>query len=155
MYNVHRIKQIRKYLDSDSCKTLVSSLVMSHLDYANSIFYGLPNITVKKLQRVQNAAAKLILNKSYMDSSTECLKQLHWLPIWIRIEYKLILLVFKCLSGKAPAYLSDLLIPTPQGAYGLRSSTQSKLLIVPYTSKITFAARSFSVAGPKLWNALP
>ena len=81
MLNLHRIKMIREYLDVDTCHTLVLGLVMSHLDYANSLYQGLPEVTLRKLQMVQNMAAKLVLNHDRLSSATEARKELHWLPI--------------------------------------------------------------------------
>ena len=111
---------------------------------------------VHKLQRVQNRAAKLVLGASKFASSKECLKSLHWLPIKQRIEHKVISLVYKSLNGDAPYYLRNLLNEAPKPKYRLRSSNHdSKTLTVPFTRKSTFADRSFSVHGPRLWNALP
>ena len=72
-------------LTIQACITLVLGLVMSHLDYANSAFISLQASDINKMQRVQNAAAKFVLNLKRMDSSTEALKTLHWLPIKFRI----------------------------------------------------------------------
>ena len=64
MYNLLRIKHIRWYLTQEVAQILVITLVMSHLDYANSLFYGLPACNIDKLQHVQNCAVKLVLNRS-------------------------------------------------------------------------------------------
>ena len=56
------------------------------------------------------SAAKLILNRSKTDSATKAQYELHWLPIKAIIEYKILLLVFKCLHNVAPKYLENLLI---------------------------------------------
>ena len=61
-----------------------------------------------KLQRVQNIAAKIILNRDRRSSVTDCLKQLHWLPVRERIRHKTLTLVHTCLMGNAPMYLQDL-----------------------------------------------
>ena len=82
---------------------------MSHLDYLNTIFSGLTDKDMPKLQRIQNGGAKLVLQKDKLASSTECLCALHWLPIRERIDYKILTLVFKSLNNQAPAYLQDLL----------------------------------------------
>ena len=90
MVNVLMIKNIRAFLTEDACKTLMSALVLSHLDYANVLLVGLPECDICKLQRIQNIAAKVTLKCSRLDSSTTCLKDLHWLPIRARIEYKIV-----------------------------------------------------------------
>ena len=89
-----------------ACITLVLGLVTSHLDYVNSAFIGLPASDINKMQRMQNAAAKFVLNLKRIDNSTEALKQL---PIKFRIQFKILLLAYKCLNGQAPSYLSQLL----------------------------------------------
>ena len=155
MLNLQRLKLIRPCLTIDACKTLVQGLVISHLDYANAVFAGLPQCELKKLQRVQNIAAKLILRKKKYDSASACRKDLHWLPIPARIDFKIILLVFKCLTNKAPAYLQSLISRKTTNRAGLRSCKDTKKLEVPFTSRRTFADRSFSVYGPKIWNELP
>ena len=152
--NLYRIKSIRKYLNQSTCSTLMLGLVVVHLDYANGLYAGLPDIDIKRLQRIQTMAAKLVLGKSKMDSATECLKTLHWLPVRLRIKYKIIVTVFKCINNQAPEYLKSLLA-RPKGSRATRSSDDTSLLIIPPTKMKTFADRSFSVAGPRLWNELP
>ena len=105
MLNIHKIRNIRSTLTTEATHTLVLGLVTSHLDFCNSVLFGLPKYSIKKLQRVQNIAAKLVLNRTKHESSTESRKQLHWLPIAARIEFKIIVLVYKCLHRNAPEYL--------------------------------------------------
>ena len=81
----------------------------SHIDYDSAMLFGLPDVTIKRLQRLQHAAARLILNRCQRDSATEILKELHWLPIRYRVLYKLSLLMFKCMNNIGPAYLKELL----------------------------------------------
>ena len=106
MWNLQWLKPLRPSLTVQACTTLVLGLVMSYMDYVNSAFIGLPASDINKMQRVQNAAAKFVLNLKRIDSSTEALKTLHWLPIKFRIQFKILLLVYKCLNGQAPSYLS-------------------------------------------------
>ena len=116
------------------------------------MLFGLPDNVLCKLQSVLNAAARLVSGTSKFDHITPVLKDLHWLPIKQRIKYKTILLVFKALNGLAPSYLSDKLVKKTDN--GLRSSNQN-LLIIPRTNLKSYGDRSFSTAGPKLWNSLP
>ena len=81
MWTLQKLKAIRNVLTDDVCKSLISALVLLHLDYANAILIGLPEVDIKKMQSVQNMAAELVLNCSTMESSTSCLRNLHWLPI--------------------------------------------------------------------------
>ena len=107
--NIKSIGRIRKYLSKEDLKRLVNALVISRLDYANSILYGLPKYELDKLQRVQNAAARLITGKKKSDHITPVLKELHWLPIKYRINFKIILLVYKSLHNLAPDYLDKII----------------------------------------------
>ena len=156
MFNLQKIRKLRKFLTEDSCTILIQGLVISHLDYANSLYCGLPNCQIMKLQRVQNIAAKLILKKRKRDSVTSCMKTLHWLPVLQRSKHKILCLVHKCIFGNAPQYLKDLIADKQQNTtHNLRSNRMQSLLDKPTTYKKTFADRSFSILGPKLWNSLP
>ena len=152
MWNIQRIKHIRRTITKDACETLVLGLVMSHLDYSNVLFVGLPDCDIDRLQRVPNIVAKLVLSDG--DSSQNSLKRLHWLPIKLRIKHKVLTIVYKCLHDQAPQYLADLIKIDKPRRSGLRSESTKKLVIPP-TKRKTFADRSFSVAGPIFWNDLP
>ena len=88
------------------------------------------NDKLQKLQRIQNRVARLVLGRSKYDhATTPMLRELHWLPIKARIEYKLALCCFKSKSGNYPSYISDLLVPyTPTRS--LRSSS-SNIFSIP------------------------
>ena len=119
---------------------VIKSLALSHLDYENSLLMGLPVKTIKIMQNVQNLAAKVILGKQKSDSSKECLKALHWLPIKYRINYKVCILVFKCLHAMAPTYLIKLIKIKQQRRQGLRSENINNILEVSKTKRKTFAS---------------
>ena len=153
MWNIQRIKLIRSVLTQNACETLILGLVISHLDYANAIYIGLAKCDLNRLQRVQNIAAKLVLNGN--NNSRSCLKKLHWLPIHLRIKHKVLTLLYKSLRGEGPAYLSDLVELHPGGREGLRSSSIHQRLKVPFTQRKTFAGRSYSVVAPLWWNDIP
>ena len=87
--NIKKINKIRKFLTGEETKMLMSSNVLSHLDYGNSILVNLPKSTTKSLPSIQNYAAKVVCKKQKYDSSTECLFKLHWLPIHYICIYKL------------------------------------------------------------------
>ena len=142
----------------EACQVLIHSLVFSHLDYCNSLLYGLPECVIGKLQWVQNIAAKLLLNLGKHDSPLLAMFKLHWLPIRFRLDYKLALLRFKCHKDKAPKYLGELLSINERTGISrsLRSYQEDVITyIIPFTKSKTFADRSFGVAGPSLWNGLP
>ena len=151
--NFVRVCNIWQYLTKDACTTLVLGLCISHLDYANALYYGLPDKTISHLQMVQTMCANLTLKKSKYDSTREALAQLHWLLIKQKINFKIATITHKWLYGTAPQYLKDLLIlaPTPRS---LRSFNDKTRLIIPFTKCNTFAAQSFSISAPSVWNQL-
>ena len=147
------LMKLRRYLSKETCLQLANALVFSHMDYGNALLINLPESTLKPFQRIQNLTAKIILGRSKYDSSTQALKDLHILPVKVRCEYKVLVLVFKCLNNLAPSYLSNLL--SPQSVADNTRSASRNMLAIPFIKRKTFADRSFSVAGPKLWNKLP
>ena len=149
---IREISYYRKFLTPSATKTLIHAYVTSRLDYCNGLLYGLPKDSLNRLQSVLNTAARLVTLTRKYDSITPVLKELHWLPIQFRIKYKVILQVFKSLNGMAPQYLSNKLVHKPNT--GLRSD--NKNLLIPLSARLKlYGDRSFSVAGPRLWNALP
>ena len=110
---------------------------------------------MKQLQHVQNMAAKVVLQADKYASPRECMKNVHWLPISMRIEHKILTIVYKCTRGLAPKYLQDLIKQCIPSRPRLHSSGSSTKLVVPRVTRQTFVARAFSVCGPSLWNSLP
>ena len=151
--NIRELRSIRKYLTTETTKTLVQALVTSHLDYSNSLLIGISNELMNRLQRIQNAAARVVLNIRKYDHITEGLKTLHWLPIRSRIVFKIAMITFKVLLTGQPKYLRDLLIVV-EPKRTLRSSSKH-LLKVPHSNLKSAGDRSFSVAAPKIWNSIP
>ena len=153
-YELHRISRIKPYLSVQSVKQLVSTLVLSRLDYCNSLLIGLPECRIKRLQKVQNNAARLVLGGCFSSHSRDMLIELHWLPVIARIQYKIAMLCYKALNcNSSPLYLTEMLqVYTP--ARALRSQG-SMLLDVPRTRLKTYGDRAFVRAGPTVWNSLP
>ena len=124
-------------------------------------FSSMPFILAYQNQRSGNCkgflsmAAKVVTGVTKFDSSTAALKSLHWLPIHLRIKFKVLALVFRAVHKLAPAYLTELIIPATTRREGLRSQSTTCTLSVPFTKRKTFTDRAFSVHGPRSWNALP
>jgi hypothetical protein len=152
-YHLRNIGKIRPYLNKAATEKLIHSFVSSKLDSNNGLLYGIPKDKTDRLQRVQNAAARLVTLTSKYEHVTPVLKSLHWLPISLRIEYKILLLTFKSLIGKSPIYLQELLQISTQSR-SLRSNDQL-LLVCPRSKSVRYGDRSFRVAAPTLWNNLP
>ena len=151
---LRRINSIRNLLSVDAVKTLVCSLVLSHLDYCNFLLIGLPQYLIKRLQGVQNAAARSILRTPRSEHISPLLQNLHWLPVNRRTLHKVAALCHSSLSGSGPQYLSDLThVYTP--ARSLRSSSDTRILSTPNVKLKSYGQRSFAYHGPSTWNSLP
>ncbi|MCI4436824.1 MAG: hypothetical protein JHC33_08470 [Ignisphaera sp.] len=150
-FHLRRIRQLTLYLDDPSLHLLVSSLVLSRLDYCNSLYSGLPESTLKPLNKVFNCAVRLVSRTSYFSHISPSLINLHWLPIRYRIIFKLCTIMFKLKNLISPDYLKSL-IKSPLRS-NLRSSSSFHYQL-PSINHI-FAKRSFSFAGPYSWNSLP
>ena len=111
LFSYFHIRSIRKLLSDDSAASLIYSFVTSRLDNGNCLLNGISDALLKKLQLVQNTAARVLTKTRKYDHITPVLKDLHWLPVRERIQYKILLLTWKSLHDLAPPYLKDLLIP--------------------------------------------
>jgi len=150
---IRNISRVRKYLSPSSARIYTQLLVSSRLDFCNSVLSGLPASTLRPLQRVQNAAARLVTMTKRSDHISPVLADLHWLPVAQRIKFKIILFAFKALHGCAPPYINELVSTRPQ-LRSLRSSNVTTLQ-VPHVRLASYGLRSFSAAAPSLWNHLP
>ena len=152
-FQLRSIGKVRRYLTLSASETLVHAFIASRVDHMNAILYGVPKCLLSKLQKVQNNAARIITRSKRRDHITPVLKRLHWLPVHCRIQYKILLLVFKALYGLAPGYLAELVEwYMPQRA----TRSQNAALLKPSLAKtVTFGERSFKFSAPKLWNKMP
>jgi len=134
---------------------LVSALILSRLDYCNSVLAGLPKSTLAILQRVWNATARLILELWPRDHISDALRQLHWLPVDHRIKFKLCVLMHSAHTSLCPKYLTDVLKPAAKYYLrsGLHSSSINNYIFPRLQSRL--GERAFSYAGPLAWNGLP
>ena len=151
-YHLRNICRIRKFVNQDTCHTVVRTLVTSRLDYCNSLYNGVSDKSLSLLQKLQNKAARTIYRKPKRTHTSPLIKDLHWLPVKQRVHFKSLTLTYKCLHKQAPTYLSNLL-SYRQSSYKTRSSSQPTLNI-PRTHK-AIGDRAFSRFAPKLWSQLP
>ena len=145
------------HLPINNCYHIIHALITSLVDYCNSLLYGLPATQLNKIQRVLNAAARLVCRSPRYCRITTLMYNLHWLPLNLRIRLKVLLFVFKAIHDEALSYISDLiLLVKPYSSYNLRSSSAGILLAFPSRKKKqTLGDRPFSVAASTPWNKLP
>ena len=98
---------IRRSVPRSTLSTLISSFVMSKLDYCNVALAGLPSCNLDNLQSVINAATCLSVGEQHNDHITPLLADLNWLRIPQHIQYKLCILVYQSVQGSAPSYLQN------------------------------------------------
>jgi len=156
-YQLRQLRPVVRPLSVHATKTLVQAFISCRLDYCNSLLYGIGDGLLRRLQSVQNAAARLVTGARRCDHITPVLRQLHWLPVRQRIAFKVAGFVHQSLAGVSPAYLVDdiRLLSDVSRRPSLRSnSNEMRKLVVPRTHN-NLGDRSFSVAGPRLWNDLP
>ncbi|XP_071230016.1 uncharacterized protein [Salvelinus alpinus] len=153
LYNIGRV---RPCLTQEAAQVLIQALVISRLDYCNSLLAGLPACAIKPLQLIQNAAARLVFNFPKFSHVTPLLRSLHWLPVEARIRYKTMVLAYGAVRGTAPPYLQALIRPYTQ-TRALRSSTSGLLASLPLRKYSSRSAQSklFAALAPQWWNKLP
>ena len=133
-FHIRDIRRIRHLLPLSAATALANSLVSSKLDYCNSLYNGISQANLNKIQRIQNTLARVVTNTSKFEHITPILKKLHWLPIKQRIDYKLCLLTYKTLQIQQPTYLYNSL-SFPSHSLSTRSS-DSSVLSIPYVQHL-------------------
>ncbi len=152
-FALHNIRKIRPFLTEHAAQLLVQALVISRLDYCNALLAGLPSNTIKPLQMIQNAAARLVFNEPKRTHVTPLFISLHWLPVAARIKFKTLMLAYRTTTGSAPSYFHSLLrIYIPSRS--LRSASERRL-VVPSQRGSKSLSRTFSFTIPGWWNNLP
>ena len=144
---IRKLSQIKGYLTEEQLQQLVSSDVFSKLDYCNSLFYGINSALIRKMQHVQNCAARLVSKTKIPSGSLDkFITDKHWLKVKFRPLYKILLIVHNCLQENAPEEILQLIKPgdSPRTLHLRETNFNNK-----------YGRRAFSHAGPKLWNLLP
>ena len=118
-----------------------------------ALLYGLPASVIQRLQRIQNTAARVATRRKKHDHITPTLETLHWLPIHYRVQYKVLLYVFKALKQEAPLYLEEL-VNIYKPARSLRSESNTTL-VTPIVRTKSYGERRFDKPAASLWNDLP
>ena len=152
-FHLRNVNKVRGLAPRQDAEKLIHAFVTSRIDYCNALFSGLPKKLIDKLQLIQNSAARILTRTRMREHISPVLADLHWLPVSYRIDFKILLTVFKALNGLAPSYISDMLsFYAP--ARALRS-TDAKLLRTPTPPQKKIGDAAFACYAPKRWNALP
>ncbi len=148
-FALHNIRKIRPFLTEHAAQLLVQALVISRLDYCNALLAGLTSNTIKPLQMIQNAAARLVFNEPKRAHVTPLFVSLHWLPVAARIQFKTLMLAYRTTTGSAPTYFHSLLrIYIPSRS--LRSASERRERL-----KITLQNILFYRSWPVEWSSHP
>lgn len=150
-FHLKNIKAVRKYLPPATLERLVHAFITSKLDFCNSLFFGLPDYQMSKLQKLQHHAARVITRTKITDHITPVLKDLHWLPVNARIIFKILTINHKYIYSGRPEYL-DINI---QHSSHVTRRTSTVTLMQPLSRHKSTGDRSYSVAAPTLSNSLP
>jgi len=126
--------------------------VNSRIDYCNTVLAGAPRTVTEKLQRVLNAAARVVTGSRKFDRGLGQIlhDELHWLDVPNRVFFKLAVTVHRCLNGCAPPYLWNYCVPVAgvDSRRHLRSANR-QLLAVPATGSTLTAVGPFQLLAPQ------
>jgi len=142
----------RESLTQKTMKLLCNSLILSKIDYCNSLLVNVPKNEIHRLQKAINFAARLVTRRKRNCNITPILEELGWYKMEDRIRYKISCLTFTVLHSGKPDYLNKYLriyVPTRQ----LRSG--NKNVLVQENAKLKIGEGSIGFSGPKIWNSLP
>ena len=142
---ISNIGRIKRYLTIENLKCLVQSVLVSKIDNCNSLFFGISEHELDRLQKLQNSLARLIYSRKKSDHVTDLLHKLHWLPIRQRITFKILFMVYKIFIDACPVYLKECLTVLDY---------ENRVLKIKIFKK-SYGERAFCNYAPKLWNALP
>jgi len=151
-FHIRALRHIRPTLSKEVANTVACSIVSTRIDYCNSLLHGTTEKNLHKLQRVQNALARVVTGSARRNHIQPVLKELHWLPVAQRVQYKVAVITHKVLSTRQPLYLADIIKehrPTRQ----LRSSTQNLLAVRKTNTRL--AELAFSISSAAVLNSLP
>ncbi len=131
-YHLKNIAIIRCFVSSLDLVKLVHAFITSRVDYCNGLLTGLPKKSIRQLQLIQNAASRILITTRKYEYITPVLRSLNWLPVTFRIDFKVLLLIYKSLNGLGSKYIADMLTEYKPNR-PLRSVGSSQLEIARFT----------------------
>ena len=144
---LRNIAKMKRFLNTDQLIILTHAIILSSIDYCNSLYIGCSKSTINQLQLIQNRACRIIFGLKKRDSVQEKLKDLHWLKVEERIKFKVLLLVYKSIRNLSPSYLSELLCSN--------DISDKRSVSLKCNTSVKHSSRAFQFVGIKLWNELP
>lgn len=150
---LHQLRLISKYITPANLKSAVHAFVITRIDFTNALYVNMPKKDIHRLQRLQNAAARFLENIKWTDSISRALMRLHWLPVDMRIKFKICVLVHKAIHMNTPAYINTILDVTSTGK--ITRASHQFFLRVPIPNTRRTGDRAFRYAAPIIWNHLP
>ena len=154
-FYLRNINHISRFLPRPTKERVVNAIITSRLDYCNAPLYGTSAGNIARLRRIHNTAARFSMRCPRCDSATPLLRELHWLPILCRVDFKLLVFTYKAIHNDAPVYLCELVCPY-QPTRTLRSANNNMLEVKRTRTKAgdcSFAVAAASLC--QLWNNLP
>ena len=104
-FQLRTIAKVKSFLPPKQLEMVIHAFISSRIDYCNALYFGIDQVALKRLQLVQNAAARLLSGTKKREHITPVLASLHWLPVKFRIDFKVLLFVFKTCHSLSPSYL--------------------------------------------------
>lgn len=148
------LKMLSKYVDRKHLEQYYNAYILPIFDYGCMVWGQCSAYNINRLLKLQKRAARLILKADFMTPSRSMFQQLGWLAFPKRVQYHTSIMVYKALKGKAPEYLSNLLVKSSETHCRHLRSGENEALRVPF-SRTSYFEKSFSIAGAKAWNSLP
>ena len=145
------LKRLMPFISKNTAIIIYKALIEPHFDYCSSVWYGISDTLSKKLQKLQNRAARVITKSTYDTSAKPLLNSLNWDDLATRRKKQLLISVFKSIHGLFPSYLQDMFV-FRDSSYNLRNLENKLLLPKPRTN---YLKSSISYSGAALWNSLP
>ena len=152
MGSLCQINKVKHLLDNRTLENVIKALVFSRLYYCSTVWSNTSKKNIKRLQSVQNFAARIVTGNRKYDHITPVLRQLNWLPVSSTLKYYLGTLTFKCLKGLAPEYLGNRF--KTRSSISNRDTRNKNALNIP-KYRLATGQRTFLYRATSLWNSLP